>query len=113
VPIVDPISDASLEKQIMETVNIRVIHPTDHSEIEIGLPENILVRDVFSQLVDANFLASGRPYSGVLKPNGTRTESVTLENDKTIRENGVSNNDTIQMITTTQAGQRRLPGGSI
>lgn len=88
----------------METINVKVIHPTNNSDIDIGLPEDILVRDVFSQLIDANFLSAGQPYTGVLKPAGERKESVPLDNDKSIKENGVGNNDTIQTLIATQAG---------
>jgi len=88
----------------MENINIKIIHPTNNSDIDIGLPANILLRDVFSQLIDANFLSAGQPYSGVLKPSGERKESVPLDNDKTIGENGIGNNDTIQMLIATQAG---------
>jgi hypothetical protein len=89
----------------METINVKIIHPTNNSDIDIGLPENIVLRDVFSQLIDANFLTSGQPYTGVLKPNptGGRNDSVPLDNDKTINENGVVNNDTIQTLIATQA----------
>lgn len=88
----------------METVNVKIIHPTNNSDIDIGLPDNILLRDVFSQLIDANFLSSGQPYTAVLKPSGERRESVNLDNDKSISQNGVGNNDTIQTIIATQAG---------
>lgn len=88
----------------MENINIKIIHPTNNSDIDVGLPENILLRDIFSQLVDANFLSAGQPYTGVLKPTGTRKESVPLDNDKSIKENGVGNNDTIQTLIATQAG---------
>ena len=88
----------------METVNVKIIHPTNNSDIDIGLPDNILLRDVFSQLIDANFLSSGQPYTGVLKPSGERRESVNLDNDKSISQNGIGNNDTIQTIIATQAG---------
>ncbi len=88
----------------MDTINVKIIHPTNNSDIDIGLPKSILLRDVFSQLVDANFLSPWQPYTGVLKPAGTRKESVPLNNDKTIAENGVSNNDTIQTLIATQAG---------
>jgi hypothetical protein len=89
---------------IVETVNVKIIHPTNNSDIDIGLPDSILLRDVFSQLIDANFLSSGQPYTGVLKPSGERRESVNLDNEKSIGQNGVGNNDTIQTIIATQAG---------
>ena len=82
----------------MADINVKIIHPTNNSDIDIGLP------DVFSQLIDANFLSPGQPYTGVLKPSGARKESVPLDNDKTISENGVENNDTIQTLIATQAG---------
>ena len=85
-------------------INVKIIHPTNNSDIDIGLPENILLRDVFSQLIDANFLNPGQPYTGVLKPAGARKESVPLNNDKSIKDNGVGNNDTIQTLIATQAG---------
>ena len=88
----------------METINVKIIHPTNNSDIDIGLPESILLRDVFSQLIDANFLSAGQPYTGVLKPSGARKESVPLDNDKSIVQNGVGNNDTIQTLIATQAG---------
>lgn len=88
----------------METINVKVIHPSNNSDIDIGLPEDILLRDVFSQLIDADFLSAGQPYIGVLKPAGPRKESVTLDNDKSIKENGVGNNDTIQTLIAAQAG---------
>jgi len=88
----------------MENINVKFIHPTNNSDIDIGLPANIMLRDVFSQLIDANFLTSGQPYTGVLKPSGNRKESVPLNNDKTVSENGVGNNDTIQTLIATQAG---------
>lgn len=88
----------------METVNIKIIHPTNNSDVDIGVPENILLRDVFSQLVEANFLTAGQSYTGVLKPSGVREERTPLDNNKTIRENGVGNNDTIQTLIATPAG---------
>lgn len=86
------------------TINVKIIHPTNNSDIDVGLPENILLSDVFSQLIDANFLSAGQPYTGVLKPSGIRKESVALDNNKTVAENGIGNNDTIQTLIATQAG---------
>ena len=47
----------------MAEINVKIIHPTNNSDIDIGLPENIVLRDVFSQLIDANFLSAGQPYT--------------------------------------------------
>lgn len=88
----------------MENINVRIIHPTNNSDIEIGLPENILLQDVYSQLIDANFLSSGQEYSGLLKPSGVRKESIKLINDMTVSQNGIGNNDTIQLLIGTPAG---------
>ena len=88
----------------MNNINVKIIHPTNNSDIDIGLPENILLRDVFSQLIDANFLSAGQSYTGVLKPAGTWKESVPLDNDKTVGQNGISDNDTIQTLIATRAG---------
>ena len=88
----------------MADINVKIIHPTNNSDIDIGIPENIILSDVFNQLIDANFLSAGQQYTGVLKPSGMRKESVPLNNDKTISENGVENNDTIQTLIATQAG---------
>jgi len=91
----------------MENINVKFIHPTNNSDIDIGVPGDILLRDVFVQLVDANFLASGQPYTGVLKakPSIGRTESITLDNDKSIAQNTVGNDDTITILIATQAGR--------
>jgi hypothetical protein len=62
----------------METINVKVIHPTNNSDIDIGLPENILLRDVLRQLIDANFLDPGWHYMAGIDPAGTRKESVQL-----------------------------------
>jgi len=88
----------------MATLNVRIIHPTNNSVVDLGLPDNILLRDVFVQLVEENVLSAGQAYDGVLKPSGNRTESVKLDNDKTIAENGVGNNDTILVTLSTKAG---------
>lgn len=88
----------------MNSINVKIIHPTNNSDIDIGLPEDILLRDVFSQLIEANFLTEGQSYTGVLKPAGERKESVTLDNDKTVSQNGIGNNDTIQTLIATRAG---------
>ena len=88
----------------MENISIRIIHPTNNSDIEIGVVENMFLRDIFSQLIELNFVNEGQAYSGVLKPSGDRREAKPLDNEKTVSENGIDNNDTIQMIMSTQAG---------
>lgn len=46
----------------MEKLRIKIIHPTDNSDIELELPDSITLGDVFSQLIDVNFLSPGHPY---------------------------------------------------
>jgi len=87
-----------------DTINIKLIHPTNNSDIDIGCPENILVVDIFMQLVEAVFLSAGQPYVGVLKPNNINEHSKPLDNNKSLKENGVKNNDTIQILVTSMAG---------
>ena len=87
-----------------KNINVKIIHPTNDSDVDIGAPDIILLRDVFSQLIDAGFLSPGQPYTGVLMPRGIRQDSMPLDNDKTIGENGVQDNDIIQTLIATQAG---------
>ncbi len=80
----------------MADINIKIIHPTNCSDI--GLSKDIVLRDVFSELINVNFLSAGQSYIGVLKSSGARKESMTLDNDKMLAENGVRNNDIIQIV---------------
>ena len=68
-------------------VNIKVIHPTNNSDIDIGVPEDTIMRDVFAQLIEAKFLSSGQQYSGVNKSK----DNQPLDNEKSVSENGVEN----------------------
>ena len=82
------------------TINIKVIHPTNNSDIDIGVPEEILLRDIFAQLIEANFLLGGQQYSGVNKSKDNRP----LDNEKSIGENDVENTNTILTVLSTNAG---------
>ena len=81
-------------------VNVKVIHPTNNSDIDIGVPEETLLRDVFAQLIEVSFLSSGQQYSGVNKSK----DNQPLDNEKSISENGVENNNTILTVLSTKAG---------
>ena len=85
------------QEAFCKNINVKFIHPTNNSDIDIGLPEKILLGDVFNQLVDANFLTAKQHYTGIVKHIGE------LDNDKTVKENGLKNNDTVQIIVATQA----------
>ena len=83
----------------MKTINVEFIHPTNNSAIGISLPRNIILRDVINQLIDADFLdVEDQPYEGLLKLYSERKESVKLDNDKTVMENGIKNSNTIQIL---------------
>ena len=90
----------------MAEISVELINPTNNQNIYVGVPEEMVLRDVFAQLVEEGFLRRGR-YAGRLKragePTGQRKESVQLDNNKTIAENGVSHNDTIQILNGTKA----------
>ena len=88
----------------MNSITVKVIHPTNNSDVDLDVPENILLREVFAQLIEANFLSADQSYTGVLKPAGARKDSVTLDNEKTVGQNGIGNNDTIQTLIATRAG---------
>ncbi|MDR0918190.1 MAG: hypothetical protein LBM93_02920 [Oscillospiraceae bacterium] len=89
----------------MENINVKFIHPTNNSDIDIEVPENMVLGDVFKQLIDENFLTSGQPYTGIPYPTGGHRDGIPLDYDKTIGDNGISNNDSIQIITAITVGQ--------
>ena len=59
-----------------------MIHPTNNSDIDIGLPVNIYIKDVFSQLIDANFLSPAQQYSGVVLSKEANGNFIPLDNEK-------------------------------
>ena len=82
----------------MGTIEIKVIHPLDQSKIiEIGCPENILFREIFSQLVEADFLSSEYCYGGFVKPSLSRRKRLYIDINKTISEIGCANGDSVQI----------------
>ena len=82
----------------MENINIKIIHPTNNSDIDIGIPEGMLIRDIFTQLIEAEFLSLGPRYFGIIMSSDMREDSISLDNDKSILANGVKDNETIQTI---------------
>lgn len=88
----------------MGSINVKIIHPTNNSDIDVGIPEETILEDVFSQLIDASFLSRGQSYSGVLRSTEGRNYDAPLDNSKTVLENGIANNDTIVTVLSTQAG---------
>lgn len=92
-------------------VKVKIIHPTNDSNVEMELPDNILLEDVFSQLIESGFLSDDYLYSGILKNTEKRQESIWLDDNKTVEENGIKDNDIIQIKCTT-AGQCAAADGS-
>lgn len=90
----------------VDTIEVKLIHPTNNSDIDAEIPVELTLGDVFNQLVEATFLTEGQLYTGVLKPRGNRNDSIPLDNQKSIRANCINNNDTIQIfIATAAAGE--------
>ena len=84
----------------MEPINVKVIHPTNNADIDIGVPAETVLRDVFAQLIEAGFLAaSPEGYKGVNKSKDNKA----LDNDKNMSENGIENNDTILVLPGIKA----------
>jgi len=90
----------------MESFNVKIIHPTNNSDIDVGIPKDTLLSDVFSQLIEANFLSAGQSYSGVLKNYYNKS----LDNDRTVDENGIRHDDIILIVLSTKAGGIDMPG---
>ena len=82
-------------------LSLKFIHPSNNSDIDIDVPDSMFLRDIFAQLIEHEFLSPGQPYTGSLKSSG---ESVLLDNNRTLKENEVPNNATIQIVTATPAG---------
>jgi hypothetical protein len=82
------------------SVNIKVMHPTNNSDIDIGVPDNMLLGEVFVQLIEAKFLSCGQDYSAVNNSQGNKP----LNNKRTVFENGIKNSDIILTVLSTKAG---------
>lgn len=81
------------------TLNIKMINTTTGRDVDLGVPEETILRDVFSQLVEAELLTAGVAYSAVNKTQDMKP----LVNDKSIKENGVKDNDTLLITNATPA----------
>ena len=58
----------SLPTPLTLSVKVTIIHPINCSNIDIGLPNNIVLRDVFEHLVNTSFLDVGQLYTGMRIP---------------------------------------------
>ncbi len=81
----------------MKYIDVKVIHTINNLGIDVGISEGCDV-NVFNFM--ANFLSKG-----ILALYGTRKESMLLDNDKRIWENGVGNNDMIQVMFRKQVNK--------
>ncbi len=81
----------------LDDIVIKFIHPTNNLELEAELSVNFVLRDLISLLIDEKFLYAGGEYVGELIPSENRTEGVILDNNKTVFENGIVNNDIMQL----------------
>lgn len=81
------------------TLNIKMINTTTGRDVDLGVPEETILRDVFSQLVEAELLTAGVAYSAVNKTQDMKP----LANDKSMKENGVKENDTLLITNATPA----------
>ena len=77
-------------------LNMKIVHPTNSAETEIAVPEQMLMCDIFSLLVEHGFLLSwdSRQFSSV---NLTQ-HCKPLDNNKSVKNNGIEDNDTIVII---------------
>ena len=76
-----------------DNIHVKLINPADDSEVDILCPPDVLVEDVFLQLINAKFLSDGQ-YTGTL--NGK-----TLSYNKTMKNNDVVNGDVIALNRTS------------
>jgi len=83
----------------MATINITIIHPTNNSEIELKMPDDTLLWDIFWELRKDNFISPNSLYQGVFF---TIVDSIHSYRELslfcTIAENDIPDNGKIQMI---------------
>lgn len=86
--------------------DVKIIHPSNNSDIDVRLPNKILFRDVISQLIQAEFISDVdiERYSGFVKSDGDKQETIMLDNSKTAEENAIKSGDIIQLLISTPSG---------
>ncbi len=90
--------------RVINTITVKIIHPTNNSDVDVELPVDIILNEVFPELIEANFLSVCENYSAVLKPRDNCSNYIMLDNQKSVYENGIQENDTIQILIPTAAG---------
>ncbi|WP_299273588.1 ubiquitin-like domain-containing protein [uncultured Psychroserpens sp.] len=83
----------------MADVTINFMHPTDGRVISVTLDNTMTGQEVIAELIANDFVpASNEGYNIAIK-GGEQ-----LENEKTLLQNGVEDNQTIRVIPATDAG---------
>lgn len=86
------ISIRKINQPDTKSINVKFIHPTAESNIDLLLPLGILLREVFIQLNDTGFL-SDFVYQGVIM-----SSRQCIDSDKSIEENQLVDGDVIQVL---------------
>ena len=81
----------------MANIDIKIIHPTNNSDIDIRVPDETLLGDVFAQLIEAGFLTNGQKYSGMCLDR-------PYVNEMSLSENGIKDYTTIVTLISAKTG---------
>ena len=85
-----------------ELTRVKVMHPTQNNTVDVDIPDDMTVNDIIQELVEAEFInASPQGYQAVLKDG---PEAINMDLNKTLAEDGASNNSTIRLISVIPAG---------
>ncbi|MDR0429900.1 MAG: EsaB/YukD family protein [Tannerellaceae bacterium] len=84
----------------MANINVRFIHPTDSSEVEVEMDENTTADKAINSLIAENFMPDN--------PNGGYTLQVKggseVRGGQTLVSGGAANGSVIRVIAATDAG---------
>jgi len=83
----------------MADVNVNFVHPTDGKVISVTMDNTMTGQEVVGELIANDFVpASSEGYKLGIKGGSE------LDNNKSLADNGVKENDTIKVIPATDAG---------
>ena len=83
----------------MADLNVNFVHPTDGRIISVTIDSTMTGQEAVSELIANDFVpASGEGYNLAIKGANL------LENNRSLSENNVKNNDTLRVIPATDAG---------
>ncbi len=90
----------------MADVSVNFVHPTDGKVISVTMDSAMTGQEVVGELIANDFVpSSGDGYKLAIKGGAE------LDNQKTLAENGVKDNDSIKVIPATDAGQKKVLRG--